>query len=233
MKVNFLILFVVMSTNKMSSQVGINTTAPTKTLDVNGEVRIRTLPVTNASTSLTVDASGNVGVSNNYVLYDLVSVDATAAVDYTPPSTATLTKNDINLGISQTVTIPANKNAKVVVHYSVPMGLATEDDFSGYLGIRFLKNTVEAEEGSRKFTIDKQLGSPAEIFQMFAVTTTYTETFAPNASPTVITYALNGYMEMYSTYTTIIPTIRYNMWSTGTNYNWGRATMSVQVFIKD
>ena len=53
-----------------NAQVGINTTTPTKDLDINGELRIRTTPNVVSSTSLTVDVDGNVGKSNNYVLYD-------------------------------------------------------------------------------------------------------------------------------------------------------------------
>ncbi|WP_126653787.1 C-type lectin domain-containing protein [Chryseobacterium aureum] len=44
-----------------SAQVGINTNAPTKTLDINGELRIRALPVGVAADDiLSTDASGNI-----------------------------------------------------------------------------------------------------------------------------------------------------------------------------
>jgi hypothetical protein len=44
-----------------SAQVGINTTAPTKTLDINGELRTRTLPQgTAADDILSADTNGNV-----------------------------------------------------------------------------------------------------------------------------------------------------------------------------
>lgn len=43
------------------SQIGINTNDPTKTLDVNGEARVRTLPIGNATDELLVaDSNGNV-----------------------------------------------------------------------------------------------------------------------------------------------------------------------------
>ncbi|MBJ5579823.1 hypothetical protein JGG64_23465, partial [Salmonella enterica subsp. enterica serovar Derby] len=45
----------------ISAQVGINTTSPTKPLDINGELRIRTLNQgTNTDNLLTADADGNV-----------------------------------------------------------------------------------------------------------------------------------------------------------------------------
>lgn len=47
----------------ISAQVGINTTEPTKTLDINGELRIRTLNSgTDADNILSADADGNVRV---------------------------------------------------------------------------------------------------------------------------------------------------------------------------
>jgi hypothetical protein len=215
-----------------NAQVGINTTTPTKDLDINGELRIRTTPNVVSSTSLTVDVDGNVGKSNNYVLYDLLTLDATNPVTYTMPSTTNQTKNDLDLGMSQSVTIPANKNAKVIVYYSVPLGTsnANTNTVDAYLGIRFLKNGTEAPEGSRKFSLLNRTGTTS--FVMSYVTATYTETFAPSATPTNVTYALNGYMEYFGT--SPVPTFKFNMWQAADpNYNWGRSTMSVQVFIKD
>ena len=45
----------------LNAQVGINTTAPTKSLDINGELRIRTLPIGVAADDiLSTDTNGNV-----------------------------------------------------------------------------------------------------------------------------------------------------------------------------
>ena len=58
---NRLTVLVVLLTSVLSAQVGINTTTPTKTLDVNGEMRIRTTPVaTDNYNILVVDSEGNV-----------------------------------------------------------------------------------------------------------------------------------------------------------------------------
>lgn len=61
-----------------TGNVGINTTSPTKTLDVNGELRVRTLPVIPAGTPMVADADGNVGMfkpldPNDFIVYNLDS----------------------------------------------------------------------------------------------------------------------------------------------------------------
>lgn len=54
------ILFIILP-YALNAQVGINTTTPTKSLDINGELRIRTLPVGVAADDiLSTDANGNV-----------------------------------------------------------------------------------------------------------------------------------------------------------------------------
>ena len=56
------ILLILLIPKKINGQVGINTNNPTKTLDVNGEMRIRLLPLATTDTySLTVaDVDGNI-----------------------------------------------------------------------------------------------------------------------------------------------------------------------------
>jgi hypothetical protein len=51
--------FIIIGTS--NAQVGINTTNPTKELDINGELRIRSLPQLPVGDLLTSDASGNIG----------------------------------------------------------------------------------------------------------------------------------------------------------------------------
>jgi hypothetical protein len=54
------ILFIILP-YALNAQVGINTTTPTKSLDINGELRIRTLPVGVAADDiLSTDTNGNV-----------------------------------------------------------------------------------------------------------------------------------------------------------------------------
>lgn len=57
------ILFGLISNSVFAQKVGVNTDNPTRTLDVNGEMRIRTLSVattTNDKSLLSVDADGNI-----------------------------------------------------------------------------------------------------------------------------------------------------------------------------
>lgn len=54
-------LFVLFSISLTSAQVGINTDHPTKTLDINGELRIRTIPNNSSPLNLlATDANGNI-----------------------------------------------------------------------------------------------------------------------------------------------------------------------------
>ncbi|WP_213279795.1 hypothetical protein [Chryseobacterium indologenes] len=61
-----------------TGNVGINTTSPTKTLDINGELRTRTLPIIPGGTPVVADANGNIGIfkpvnPNDFIVYNLDS----------------------------------------------------------------------------------------------------------------------------------------------------------------
>ncbi|QQY30138.1 Uncharacterised protein [Chryseobacterium gleum] len=61
-----------------TGNVGINTTSPTKTLDINGELRTRTLPIIPSGTPVVADADGNIGIfkpanPNDFIVYNLDS----------------------------------------------------------------------------------------------------------------------------------------------------------------
>lgn len=61
-----------------TGNVGINTTSPTKTLDINGELRTRTLPLIPGGTPVVADADGNIGIfkpvsPNDFIIYNLDS----------------------------------------------------------------------------------------------------------------------------------------------------------------
>ncbi|MDQ1855232.1 hypothetical protein [Chryseobacterium sp. WLY505] len=137
-----------------------------------------------------------------------------------------VTVDNIDLGLSVSVTVPANSTAKIVVDYNVPVGSTnTVGAELGYYGVRFLRNGVEAPAGSRKYTIpDGDNGS-----QMVSTVGKYSESFNnTSASPVTITYTLNGYAE-----STNHP-IRFNMWaSSGDNFNWGVGSISATAFAKD
>lgn len=160
-------------------------------------------------------------------LDNVFDVTATAPIDQLV--TATTAVNNINLGLSVTITIPAFTQAKLVTTYSVPMGTtAIATNFGGYYGVRFLKNGAELPAGSRKYTVPAV--SSGASSRMASVNATVGDTVVNNtASPVNVTYALNGYVEP----TADTATIRFNMWSTvDPNFNWGRGYMSIQMFTK-
>lgn len=160
-------------------------------------------------------------------LDNVFDVTATAPIDQVV--TATTAVNNVNLGLSVTITIPAFTQAKLVTTYSVPIGTtAIATNFGGYFGIRFLKNGSELPAGSRKYTVPA-ISSGASS-RMASVNATVGDTVINNtATPVNVTYALNGYVEP----TADTATIRFNMWSTtDPNFNWGRGYMSIQMFTK-
>jgi len=212
------------------SQVGIGTTNPTADLDVDGNLRIRSTPDLTSGKQLVVDKDGNVGVNNNYYLILMPTTVASSPKVHESDTKFSFIKNDIDLGLSQSVTIPSNKRAKVIVTYSMPLGTRTNNvDIDGYMGVRFLKNGIENESGSRKFNLNEISGS---AYQMGTLSSVFTEEIVTGDTDLLVNYSLDGYIEQYAT--TEIVRYVFNMWSsTPPNYNWGRAMLSIQVFAKD
>lgn len=216
--------------NLSFSQVGINTTEPTKDLDINGELRIRNLPLNNAATSfLTTDGNGNISKSQSFVLWEVDSQVASDPVNYS--TNANIIVDNIDLGLSLVVSIPANVEARVIINYSVPMGVSSFTEPVGYYGIRFLKDGVEALSGSRKFSVLNNSDNQEETANMITVSNVYTENFGVSTIDRTITYTLNGYVEQLRSGT--LHNYRFNMWDTNPpNFNWGRATITKTVYIK-
>ena len=218
----------VMLLDGANDRVGIGTTDPTKKLDVNGELRIRTVPDSVGNQSiLTIDANGNVSktnAANASLLANTTGSVATTNVDRT--FTAPGTDNNIDLGLTQTITIPANTTAKVFINYSVPAGISSFTDAKGYYGVRFLKDGTEQDAGSRKYSFFSGQG-----VNMTTITNTYFEEIPASASIQTITYSLKGYVELYDLLGQTSQTFRFNMWQpTGNNFNWGKATITAQVY---
>ncbi|WP_276966812.1 hypothetical protein, partial [Chryseobacterium sp.] len=164
--------------------------------------------------------------TSDYQLLGTITDAATAPVDQS--ATGGVVDN-VNLGLSTTVSVPANSTAKILVSYNVPMGTFPLNNsntvVNGYFGIRFLKDGVEAPEGSRKSSVPfSNSGS-----HMVSVSGNFSDTVVNNGStPLNVTYTLNGYVE------TTASTTRFNMWaSSGDNFNWGKGSMSATVFTKD
>ncbi|WP_223607546.1 hypothetical protein [Chryseobacterium sp. OSA05B] len=249
---NYLERTVIDNTGKM----GINTSAPTQQLDVNGNVRFRNVPDNNNMLStdkvmvLQDDGTAKkVPVSSlqspeKFALDNIYSITASNVFDrniagiYTNPSTLI---NDVNIQMSQTITIPANSSAMLVINYSVPIGMADNgngaNSFScannglAYYGIRFLKDGVEMPAGSRKYSFPSDGLNTAKVS---TISSAYTEIITNNApSDLTITYSLNGYLEIFPSTISNPCNVRFNMFSTsGQNYNWGKANMNIQHFKK-
>lgn len=129
-------------------------------------------------------------------------------------------------GFSQTITIPANKEAKIIITYSIPIG--TENNSAnangGYLGVKFFKNNVEFPAGSRKSTIVARTGLQ---WSMYTVGATVADSIELSTLPRTVTYKLQSYAES-ATFSS-----RFLMYaSTGDNFNWGKGYWSFQVFLK-
>lgn len=224
----YLSIILILTSTFSFAQVGINTTSPTKDLDINGELRIRNLPTQTNNALIVADEEGNIGKLKAYMISDIGTTVATTNVDVTiNPSPIIEVRNDINLGLSTTVTIPANTDGFVFITYSVPIGISTFTTPRGYYGIRFLKNGIEVPGGSRKFSI---IISPTTS-NMASVSATYTENFVGSPIQRTITYTLNGYIEQIQD--SIDHSFRFNMWApTGDNFNWGRAAITKQVYLR-
>ena len=204
------------------SQVGIGTASPTKDLDINGELRIRNLPYLTDSEFLACDNLGNIGKYRPMLISDISSVIASSDIDVLI-NTSTII-NNINLGLSTTIFIPANKEA-IIIDYSVPIGISSFTTPIGYYGITFLKNGSEEAAGSRKFSINTN-----ENANMVTINNHYVENYASSSTDRYVTYSLNGYVE---THNNSLNTFRFNMWNPlGDNYNWGKATLSKIVYLR-
>jgi|GEM_PF-4657888 len=225
----FILFFLTLPTH---SQVGINTNSPTAMLDVNGDIRIRAMSEDFGSHVLTIDNAGYLAKARAFMLYSADEVLATRPVNSSLQGSAT--ENNIDLGLQAAITIPANREVKVIINYSVPMGTLTNSaPPSTYIGIRFLKDGNEEQQASRKLSLTHYSSPDSEdISSMATLTNTYIENFSSGAVDRTITYDVKGYIEQHvqgsGTYN-----YKFNMWSaTGANYNWGKAAMTYQVYIK-
>ncbi|ELY2010218.1 hypothetical protein SL057_001260 [Flavobacterium psychrophilum] len=97
------------------SQVGIGTLTPTKSLDINGELRIQTLPISsdplNASWTLTADNDGNITKVNRK---NPTSILLEASPDYTGYKW-----NTLNCGSANEYTINANTNFNITTNTGI------------------------------------------------------------------------------------------------------------------
>ncbi|WFB69660.1 hypothetical protein [Chryseobacterium sp. WX] len=179
----------------------------------------------NSGTSTAPSWSKLAPQTTDYQLLGVFTDTATFPVDQLATGNGVII-NDLDLGLSVSVTVPANSTAKIVVDYNVPVGTTnTASNELGYYGVRFIRNGGEEPAGSRKYTIPE--GNNGS--QMVSTVGKYSETYNnTSASPVIITYTLNGYVE-----STNHP-VRFNMWAaSGQNFNWGVGSISATAFVKD
>ncbi|ROH86562.1 hypothetical protein EGI15_22240 [Chryseobacterium cucumeris] len=121
-----------------TGNVGINTTSPTKTLDVNGQLRVRDLPIIPAGTPMVADGNGNIGMfktvdPNDFILYNVDSnVRQNTSVNVPLTSILNPLQTNAQDGGSGTTIQPANcwviPNSQVIFKFpagSIRRGTAT------------------------------------------------------------------------------------------------------------
>tara|TARA_R100000935_G_scaffold26814_1_gene46942 strand:+ start:141271 stop:141999 length:729 start_codon:yes stop_codon:yes gene_type:complete len=219
--------------SQILAQVGINTTSPSATLDVNGDFRVRNMTETYGDYVITTDTKGNFSKTKTYLLYDAGEVVASGAVGRS--LTGDEIMEDIDLDLEVPVLIPANKEVKVIITYSVPMGtILNSNPPNTYIGATFFKDNTEIQQGSRKVSLSYNASQTNDrICNMSTITNSYVENFSSLADDLVVKYSIKGYIEQYSEQSNLSYSYKFNMWQPGnSNYNWGKASVSYQVYIK-
>lgn len=230
------------TTNKGLLIPRVTLTAPNDGTTISSPAKGLIVYNTNITTNMGEGFYTNLGTSAaplwvTYQQYDKTAwkfenfYDSVASAPIDQAVTAGTTINNLGLGLSITVTIPAFSQAKLVTTYSVPLGTtSSNNNLSGYYGIRFLKNGTELPTGSRKSTLFSSPSGSSPSSRMISISATVGDTVINNTAASVnVTYTLNGYLEP----TVGTDTIRFNMWSTtDPNFNWGRGYMSVQMYTK-
>ncbi|MGE8512235.1 MAG: hypothetical protein ACN6N7_05980 [Chryseobacterium culicis] len=146
--------------------------------------------------------------------------------DFTSTAPQSVTASAPLTGFSQTVTIPANKDAKVVINYSIPVGTPVGVTPNGYYGITMLRNNVEVQAGSRKSTqIPNSAGAGSSVVSINGM---YANNIAASSTAQTFTYSLNAYLENSNT-----PVLFGMNSATGNNFNWGYGYWTVTVYIKN
>jgi len=90
------------------------------------------------------------------------------------------------------------------------------------------------QEGSRKVSLSYNASQTHDrISNMSTITNCYVENFSPLEEDLLVNYSVRGYLEQYAEASNITYAYKFNMWQPGSsNYNWGKASVSYQVYIK-
>lgn len=185
------------------AQVGIGTTNPQKTLHVNGDVRIDSLPHQPDGRIVTANWDGDLGyrlgvVSPYEKYYDANIVYARDPVLVQPSNTNSL--HDINLEVD--IVIPANFSGHLKIETSVPCGVYDIPFIlESYIGTALFKNGVDLEKPNRKFSLEQDRPTPqggSLIYRIVYVTMKHFEPISnPSSSPIIYNYEVKGYVEHY------------------------------------
>ncbi|HCN50904.1 MAG TPA: hypothetical protein DIT10_17760 [Chryseobacterium sp.] len=155
-------------------------------------------------------------IPSNWELDNIYDYEATAAQDITNSGT------DLT-GFSKAITIPANKDAKIVISYSMPVGTTIN---AGYYGVTLMKGNNEFIAGSRKYT-NIQFPTTGASWAMVTVSATVSDNIEGTTASQTITYSLKAYLENLSN-------ARFAMYANqGANFNWGHGYWSIIVYLRD
>tara|TARA_R110000772_G_scaffold95789_3_gene194174 strand:- start:17728 stop:18480 length:753 start_codon:yes stop_codon:yes gene_type:complete len=234
----------------ISAQVGINTTTPTKELDVNGELRVRNIPSMSSTEYLVKDVDGNIGYSSGgsgqvITIYPTTYMEDPFGISIWSEEYTTNIAN-WDLGFEQTITIPDGTSGWIKVEYYMPIGAGTGSDVGvtliAYQGACLFKDNVLIENECSKMNINaNSFVSPqgqnngVETLRCNFVQNSYKEYFTEVAdgNDTTITFEVQGYIEHYYKSTPINEGIGYwwGMWDDipNNNYAWGRASLDIEV----
>ncbi|WP_123867364.1 hypothetical protein [Chryseobacterium joostei] len=221
-----------------NNNVGIGTETPSEKLDVEGNARIRTLvdiegtnQIPRFTRRVMSDANGVLGYEPNISksTYGLDNIYENAMSNQI---STTITNGNVPLNLSNTIVVPANTEALIVIDYNIP--ILKKGGYVAYMGITLKKSTnggadVELEQGSRKYTTPSYSDNSAPA-QGFPIVGKAVDHITNNtSSPITIVYKPLGYVEDN------ITTVYFGMWTnsgTGANFNWGRGSMTVTSYLK-
>lgn len=237
MKRTLLNAALVLSAFVSAQNTGINTTNPTHTLDVNGDLRVRAIPDTGSGFLNYILGADTDGVirKTTFAKYIVVSENVVAPrpVDVVVAKNENVDRRNIDLGVSRTVTVPAGQRYVVAMYYNVSVGqlqdsttpanqytitidngsspVVLQTTYHGMVGAVLVRNGVAVPYASKKITMRPAFGGyvQPEIISNF-----YSETLdnSNGTTPMVVKYDLNGFVYHINDYLSdgVGGTIRFN-----------------------
>lgn len=239
MKGCLFILLTFLSFNFNYSQTGIGVLLPEASLDVEGNVKFRSIPKINIeeekfyNKQLLINDKGDVGyyqINKSSDSYNFRETNSVIMTRYIESKVETVTNLDLNL--KKDINIYPNQETLMIIDYNIPI-IKITPGLIYYSGIKLVKreNNIEEEliDGSRKFTYSEKYSSEAAAGQPVTGRSILVIQNKTNQIKTITIEAL-GYIELNKGNSII----RFGMYSNNnSNYNWGRGNMIIQVFDKN